>query len=73
MTSDAHAVLILRTIREHANEKGLAWWADVGPALEPFGLGWDNVVAVRDRGYIERSREIGLLRLTSAGLSRITR
>lgn len=73
MTNEIHTALILRTIREKANESGFAWWADVGPALEPFGLDWNNVAEIRDRGLIERSREIGRLRLTPAGLSRIAR
>lgn len=72
MTSDPHTILILRTIREHANDRGIAWWSEVGPVLEPFGLEWSDVAAVRSKGLIEPSTEIGRLRLTPAGLRRIS-
>lgn len=71
MVSDAHTLLILKTIKEHGGENGIAWWADVGPALEPYGLDFDSVDALRAKGLIERSKEIGRLGLTAAGLSRI--
>lgn len=66
--ADGHTLVILQTIQQHASANGIAWWADVGPALEPFGLGWDNVAALRDKGLIERSNEIGRLKLTPVGV-----
>lgn len=72
MKTDGHARLILQTIKDHAAESGIAWWDQVGPALEPFGLDFNNVTPLRDRGLIEQSREIGRLRLTAAGLRLIS-
>lgn len=72
MTSDPHTILILQTIMKVSNGSGAAWWVDVSPALEPYGLDFNNVSPLRDRGLIERSREIGLLRLTPAGRAKIS-
>lgn len=72
MVSEAHTKVILQAIMDASNGKGVAWWADVAPALETYGLDFNHVSAVRDRGLIERSREIGLLRLTPAGRAKIS-
>lgn len=72
MVSEAHTKVILQAINEKAAENGVAWWHDVGPVLETYGLDFDAVATVRDRGLIERSREKGLLRLTPAGRARLS-
>lgn len=72
MTEKAHTTVILRAIRDAAGPNGIAWWRDVEPALAEYGLGFPAVAALRNAGLIEPSREIGMPRLTPAGLSRIS-
>lgn len=68
MASDAHIQLTLRAIQEHASENGTAWWYQVEPSLEPAGVSSEIIEHLKMHGLIERSPEIGFLRLTPKGL-----